>query len=228
MPVIFTMKRHLQITADGSHTIAIPNLQVVYHSKHGAIGESNHVFINAGLKHCIMLQPNQPIQIFEMGFGTGLNCLLTAIYAREHQISIQYNTIEAFPLLSDEVAALNHGDVLGSAKLFQEIHQSDWNKATMPHPFFQLHKHQSTLQQFSTDLLFDCIFYDAFAPSAQPELWTEETFLQLFSMLKPGGFLVTYCSKTVVRRAMLAAGFRVTKIQGPFGKREMVRAFKDA
>lgn len=222
------MERHLQITADGSHTISIPDMQVVYHSKHGAIGESNHVFINAGLKHCVTLHPNKPIQILEMGFGTGLNCLLTAIYSREHQINIQYDTIEAFPLHTNETAALNHGDVLGASKLFREIHESDWNKATILHPFFQLHKHQSTLQQFSTDLFFDCIFYDAFAPSAQPELWTEETFLQLFSMLKPGGFLVTYCSKTVVRRAMQAAGFRVTKIQGPFGKREMVRAFKDA
>lgn len=228
MPLIYDMERQLQITADGSHTIAIPDLQVAYHSKHGAIGESNHVFINAGLKHCIMLRPNQRIQILEMGFGTGLNCLLTAIYAREHQINIQYDSIEAFPLLTNETAALNHGDVLEASNLFREIHQSDWNKATMLHPFFQLHKHQSTLQHFSTDQLFDCIFYDAFAPSAQPELWTEKTFLQLFSMLKPGGFLVTYCSKTVVRRAMQAAGFRVTKIQGPYGKREMVRAFKDA
>ena len=222
------MERQIQITADGSHTIVVPDMQIAYHSKHGAIQESTHIFIEAGLKYCADLQPGKPLQLFEMGLGTGLNALLTAIYAKEHQTNIQYHTIEPFPLLANEISTLNHGHLLANDKLFQQIHQSDWNVTTTIHSFFHLHKYRSTLQHFSGSELFDCIFYDAFAPSVQPELWTAETFLHLFSMLSPGGLLVTYCSKSVVRRAMEAAGFRVTKIQGPFGKREMVRAFKDA
>jgi len=222
------MERLLQITADGSHTISLPAMGVAYHSKHGAIAESNHVFIEAGLNYYASINPGKSVAILEMGFGTGLNCLLAAIYAKKQQLNIRYHTIEPFPLHSDETGTLNYGELLAEKEMFQDIHQSAWNEAILIHPFFHLHKSPSTLQHFSTVELFDFIFYDAFAPSVQPELWTPEIFLQLFSMLKPNGFLVTYCSKTVVRRAMEAAGFRVTKIQGPFGKREMVRAFKDA
>lgn len=222
------MERHFQITADGSHTISIPEIGVSYHSKHGAIGESNHVFINAGLKYYTEQYPGESIRIFEMGFGTGLNCLLTAIFAREQKLNTQYHTIEAFPLSAAETERLNYGDLLAEKELFSNILHAEWNKTTTIHSFLDLHKYPLSLEHFSGDTTFNFIFFDAFAPSAQPELWTEEVFKQLYSLLKPNGFLVTYCSKTVVRRAMQAAGFRVTKIQGPFGKREMVRAFKDA
>lgn len=222
------MERHLQITADGSYTLSIPAMQVTYHSKHGAIQESNHIFIDTGLKYYTELHTCQSIQILEMGFGTGLNCLLTAIYARDQQVNIRYHTIEAFPLQAAEAATLNYGTILHNHNLFQQIHLSTWEQDNLLHPCFLLHKHHCSLQQFSVGQLFNCIFYDAFAPAAQPELWTAEIFCQLFSLLAPNGVLVTYCSKGNVRRAMQAAGFRVTKIQGPPGKREMVRAFKDA
>ena len=222
------MERHLQITADGSHTLSIPHMQVTYHSKHGAIQESNHVFVDAGLKYYHELYPGTSIKILEMGFGTGLNCLLSAIYAIDQNIAVEYNSLEAFPLQSEEYNTLNYGNLLNKNHLFQEIHSCPWNQTHTLHAFFQMHKHHTTLQQFSANSLFNCIFFDAFAPSAQPELWTEEIFTQLFSLLVSGGLLVTYCSKSDVRRAMQAAGFRVTKIQGPPGKREMVRAFKDA
>lgn len=222
------MEKQLQITADGSHTIAIPGMQVTYHSKHGAIQESNHVFIDAGLNYYATLYPKRAITILEMGFGTGLNCLLTAMYGREQQLHIQYHSIESFPLEEAEIHGLNYGKQLNEESLFQKIHDVAWDQPVYPDPLFELHKYHCTLQQFSSDQLFDIIYYDAFAPSAQPELWTETIFSRLFSLLGPGGILVTYCSKSVVRRAMQAAGFRVTKIQGPPGKREMVRAFKDA
>ncbi|HCL05509.1 MAG TPA: SAM-dependent methyltransferase [Chitinophagaceae bacterium] len=222
------MERELQITADGSHTLSIPSMEVTYHSKHGAIQESNHVFIDAGLKYYTGLHPDQTIQILEIGFGTGLNCLLTAIYAREQKLSIQYHGIDAFPLLTEEARSLNHGQLLNNNDLFQQLHACSWNQLHTVDTCFQLHKHHTSLELFSANGLFDCVYYDAFAPSAQPELWTSTIFSQLFSMLGPGGILVTYCSKSDVRRAMQAAGFRVTKIQGPHGKREMVRAFKDA
>jgi len=222
------MERHLQITADGSHTISVPDKSLTYHSKHGAIGESNHVFIQAGLKYYIELNPDKPITLLEMGLGTGLNCLLTAVYAKEQKINTRYHAIEAYPIPADEAVTLNYGALLAEQKMFTDIHRSAWNKTTTIHPFFELHKYPLSLQDFSGTELFNVIFYDAFAPSAQPELWTSSIFLQLYALLKPNGFLVTYCSKTVVRRAMEAAGFRVTKIPGPFGKREMVRAFKDA
>lgn len=222
------MERHLQITADGSHTIAIPDMQVTYHSKHGAIQESNHVFIDAGLKYYHKQHPGQPVQILEMGLGTGLNCLLTAIYAIEQKIPVKYHAIEAFPLQAEEANTLNYGKLLNEDDLFQQIFVSPWNCSNTLHSCFQLYKHHTALQQFADDGLFSCIFYDAFAPSAQPELWTEEIFARLFSLLVPGGLLVTYCSKGDVRRVMETVGFKVTKIQGPPGKREMVRAFKDA
>ena len=222
------MERHLQVTADGSHTLSIPAMQVTYHSKHGAIQESSHVFINAGLDYYTQLHKGQSVQVLEMGFGTGLNCLLTAIYARIHEVPVQYHSLEAFPLSPEEVKKLNYGNILNESELFEQIHQADWNQSVMLHQGFHLHKHHTTMQQFAKNQVFNCIFFDAFAPAAQPELWTETIFASLFSCLAPGGLLVTYCSKGNVRRTMEASGFRVTKIPGPPGKREMVRAFKDS
>ena len=222
------MERILQITADGSHTISIPAMEVTYHSKHGSIQESNHVFINAGLQYLADNHHPPYIKILEAGFGTGLNTLLTAIKAREQQLTVEYHSIEAYPLQPAELASLNYGSLLKEEDLFQKIHQGEWGVPVQLHPYCTIHKHHTTIEQFNSTTTFDCIFYDAFAPTAQPELWTEAVFTKLFSLTNTGGMLVTYCSKSVVRRAMQAAGFRVTKIPGPPGKREMVRAFKDA
>ncbi len=222
------MERILQITADGSHTISIPTMEVTYHSKHGSIQESNHVFMDAGLQYYIDTHATKHIKILEAGFGTGLNTLLTAIRAREQKLIVEYHTIEAYPLQPAELENLNHGSLLKEEDLFQKIHQSEWEIPVQLHPYYSIHKYQTTIEQFNSSNTFDCIFYDAFAPTAQPELWTESVFTKLFSLMNPGAILVTYCSKSIVRRAMQAAGFRVTKIPGPPGKREMVRAFKDA
>ncbi len=222
------MERKLQITADGSHTISIPAMEVTYHSKHGSIRESNHVFIDAGLQYYIDTYDPQNLKILEAGFGTGLNALLTAIKAREQQRMVEYHTIEAYPLQPAELENLNHGSLLKEEVLFQKIHQSEWEIPVQLHPYCTIHKHHTTIEQFNFSNFFDCIFYDAFAPAAQPELWTETIFAKLYALMNAGGMLVTYCSKSIVRRAMQAAEFRVTKIPGPPGKREMVRAFKDA
>ncbi len=221
------MKRHLQFTADGSHTIQIDELNVTYHSKHGAIQESQHVFIDAGISYLHQMKQLNEYQILEMGFGTGLNALLSIIFAEEMRVSVKYHSVEAFPLTDEEVSMLNYGTLLEQLSMFSEIHAVPWNTATPIHPKFELYKHHSTLNDFNTQEQFNIMYYDAFAPTAQPELWTVEVFKKLYQLLKPEGILVTYCSKGVVRRAMEAAGFRVTKLQGPPGKREMVRAFRD-
>lgn len=221
------MKRHLHLTADGSHTIQIDDLEVTYHSKHGAIQESRHVFIDAGIVYLHQSKNPTEYRVLEMGFGTGLNVLLTAVFAEEKNVKILYHSVEAFPITAEEAAALNYGTLLERESLFTKIHQAPWDITVPIHSNFELHKYNTRLDAFSTQEKFDLIYYDAFAPTAQPELWTVEVFKQLYQRLETGGILVTYCSKGVVRRAMEAAGFRVTKLQGPPGKREMVRAFKD-
>ena len=221
------MQRQPIITKDGSHTISIPEMNVTYHSHHGAIQESMHVFINAGLKYVSGNLPKTGISIFEMGFGTGLNALLSFIEAEKNQVKIHYTTVELFPLQEHEITSLNYCEQLHRKDLepvFHQLHQSEWEKDIHISPYFTIHKTKASLLNFTTSKFFNLIYYDAFAPSAQPELWTKQVFEKLFLMLMPGGVLVTYCSKGDVRRAMQAAGFGVEKIQGPPGKREMVRA----
>ena len=215
------MEKHIQITADGSATIAIPAMQVTYHSKHGAVQESNHVFIQAGLEWIIQ-HGLKHIRIFEMGFGTGLNALLTAEYVQKLPIKITYYSAEAFPLDTTESANLNYTN----QALLQQLHETEWNKAKDITSNFTLHKFHSTLDKCSIDEPIDLIYYDAFAPSAQPELWTEAVFGKLYDWTSSNGILVTYCSKGDVRRAMQAAGWKIEKIPGPPGKREMIRAHK--
>lgn len=223
------MLRQPIITKDGSNTISIPEMNVTYHSHHGAIQESMHVYINAGLKYAADMLEMTDIFIFEMGFGTGLNALLTLIEAEKEQRKIHYTTVELFPLQADEIILLNYFEQLQSKDLkpvFQQLHQCEWEKDISISPFFTLKKIRIDLFNLSTYQPFNLIYYDAFAPSAQPHLWTKDVFEKLYNMLLPGGILVTYCSKSDVRRAMQAAGFIVKKIQGPRGKREMVRCRK--
>jgi tRNA U34 5-methylaminomethyl-2-thiouridine-forming methyltransferase MnmC len=223
------MLRQPIITKDGSNTISIPEMNVTYHSHHGAIQESMHVFITAGLKYAADILEMQDIFIFEMGFGTGLNALLSLIEAEKGQRKIHYTAIELFPLQEDEIASLNYCEQLQREDLkpvFQQLQQCEWEKNISITPFFTLKKIRTDLFDLAAYQSFNLVYYDAFAPSAQPQLWTKEVFEKLYNMLLPGGILVTYCSKSDVRRAMLAAGFIVEKIHGPRGKREMVRAGK--
>lgn len=221
------MLRQPIITKDGSYTISVPQMNVTYHSHHGAIQESMHVFINAGLKYVSDTLKVSDTGIFEMGFGTGLNALLTLIEAEKNQAHIIYTAVELFPLHEDELTLLNYCEQLQRQDLipvFKHMHQCEWEKDIPITSLFTLHKKKDNLLSLSASQRFNLIYFDAFAPSAQPELWQKEVFEKLFHMLLPGGALVTYCSKSVVRRAMQAAGLIVQKIQGPRGKREMVRA----
>lgn len=220
------MQRSIVTTRDGSHTISIPAMQVTYHSIHGAIQESEHVFIHAGLEH-VSFSTDKPLRIFEMGFGTGLNALLTLAWAIDHKKNIDYTAIEPFPLENEETRTLNYAGQLDNVTLqtdFEKIHAAGWDELVLINDHFSLRKIKDSLEAVRFDSSFDLIYYDAFAPTAQPELWTEEIFSKLFKATNEGGVLVTYCSKSVVQRAMRAAGWQVEKIPGPHGKREMVRA----
>jgi tRNA U34 5-methylaminomethyl-2-thiouridine-forming methyltransferase MnmC len=222
-------QRTIQLTTDGSHTVAIPSLDITYHSRHGAINESLHVFIDAGLNYWLKQQDTKQLRIFEMGFGTGLNALLTYIEAAKNNLNIHYSSIEQFPLEKEIVASLNYCETLQRndlTELFTTMHAAEWNEDVHLSPSFTLHKIQASLLEMPLKEKFDLVYYDAFAPNAQPELWTVEVFKKLYDALNEGGSLVTYCSKGDVRRALIAAGFNVSKIPGPPYKREMLRAEK--
>ncbi len=223
------MQRVPLLTKDGSHTISIPEMGVTYHSTHGAIQESMHVFIEAGLQYYLSKNKKDIVTIFEMGFGTGLNPLLTLLNAETLQQKISYQTIELYPLLQQEIAQLNYCEQVGRtdlAPIFNELHTSNWNEWVQLAERFSFLKTNQSLISYTSTSFVDIIFFDAFDPSVQPELWTKEVFEKLYSMLSYGGVLVTYCCKGDVRRAMQAAGFTVTRIPGPPGKREMLRAEK--
>lgn len=224
------MERHIISTADGSVTLSIPSSGVTYHSKHGAIQESMHVFIGAGLHYMLSKElTHKPLRILEMGFGTGLNALLVLQESIKTALHVHYETIEAYPLENVVYNQLNYCGQLQAPELqplFLQLHDCAWNTTQEITQQFSFVKRNTNLEVFNSNLLFDLIFYDAFAPSAQPELWTVDIFKKLFDLLTPGGVLTTYCSKGDVRRAMMAAGFSIEKIPGPPGKREMVRAGK--
>ena len=225
------MKKEIIQTADGSHTVSIPEMNVTYHSKHGAIQESMHVFIKEGFYYQLGrpfdyrsgLQPDL-INIFEMGFGTGLNAFLTAIEAVNKKVKVYYVAVEESPLNGEEAMSLNYSENLKHKEWFDVLHECQWSEDIVINEYFTFRKEQTDINNYSTIQAFNIIYYDAFAPAAQPELWTERLFKKLYSMLLPGGILVTYCSKGDVRRALKSAGFAVEKIPGPPGKREMVRA----
>ncbi len=212
------------ITKDGSHSIYVQSLDEHYHSVHGAITESRHVFIEAGLKQF----KNRHIRILEMGFGTGLNALLTFAETNESNISIYYTGIEKYPLESTIIESLNYESFIDPSwkGMLKLIHDSPWQLEVLIKPEFILKKIQCDMHEMELTDEFDLVYFDAFAPEKQPELWTEDLFRQIFLSMRPHSILTTYSSKGMVRRNLKAAGFQVEKIPGPPGKREMTRAYK--
>lgn len=221
------MERIVMQTADGSPTITIPAMGVSYHSRYGAVQESMHVFIAAGYQQ--FTGKPAGINMLEMGFGTGLNALLTLGQAVATGKPTYYHALELYPLQSEEYADLGYAGLAGTGAPgidLQDLHKAAWETDVPVTPHFTLHKSRVSVLGFSPLRQYDLVYYDAFAPGAQPELWTVDVFSRLFTMMAGGGRLVTYCSKGDVRRAMLAAGFIVEKLPGPKGKREMLRAIK--
>jgi tRNA U34 5-methylaminomethyl-2-thiouridine-forming methyltransferase MnmC len=216
------------LTKDGSHTMIIPELDLTFHSRYGAIRESKHVFIEAGLRP-LLEKPVENLAVFEMGFGTGLNALLTLMEAEKHRRTIHYTTLELYPLETSEALSLNYCKQLGTMDFLPSytlLHDCAWESKITVSPYFYFQKIKADLREFNSPALFELVYYDAFAPAAQPALWTPEIFKTIYRWLQPAGILVTYSSKGVVRRSLQSAGFVVEKLPGPPGKREITRAKK--
>lgn len=220
-------KRFL-ITEDGSHTIYLPELKETYHSTHGAISESQYVYIEKGLDFLVH-SGKKSVSIFEMGFGTGLNALLGWVYADKHQVLLDYHSIEAFPLTLDDVQKLNYASLIDddtAADKFNKIHQCKWEEIVELSPNFHLNKIEQRIEEYLTEIQFDVCFFDAFAPSKQVEMWEIPMLEKIKNMLSDGGILVTYCAKGQLKRDLISLGFEVESLPGPPGKFEMVRATK--
>ncbi|MBK9257940.1 MAG: tRNA (5-methylaminomethyl-2-thiouridine)(34)-methyltransferase MnmD [Saprospiraceae bacterium] len=218
----------LLITADGSHTIFSNKLGITYHSKHGAIRESSIVFIESGLKYYHQIYPEKKtISIFEMGFGTGLNALLTYQYASFSGIEIYYDTIEAFPITTELANELNYSSILAiNPSVLSGLHKADWNKIHHLYKGFDFIKQEILLENFNPSKLYDIVYFDAFAPQSQAHLWELEMISRVFDILVPGGVLTTFCAKGSFKRTLKSVGFKVEAIPGPPGKREITRALK--
>ncbi|OMP30371.1 tRNA (5-methylaminomethyl-2-thiouridine)(34)-methyltransferase MnmD [Mangrovimonas sp. DI 80] len=226
------MKRKIITTGDGSKTIQIEDWDEQYHSKHGAIQEAQHVFIKHGLQYKVENfsgSQSEPLSILEIGFGTGLNAFLTLLEAEKLNCSINYVGVEAFPVKPEELQLLNYPEQLSKedrTPQFEALHKVDWLTAHEITSLFTLQKQQKEFKDIDEVNCFDLIYFDAFGARVQPELWTEDIFKIMYEALRPNGVLVTYSAKGSVRRAMLAVGFKVDKLPGPPGKREMLRAYK--
>jgi tRNA U34 5-methylaminomethyl-2-thiouridine-forming methyltransferase MnmC len=212
-------------SADGSHTIYSDKYHQHYHSVHGAIQESVHVFINAGLKAIALPE----VSILEIGFGTGLNCFLTFLESERSNLKISYTAIEPEPLSNKMISKLNFPEALDVSYKkhhLQKIHQCAWDRFETISANFHLKKIQEMVQETLFVEEFDLVYYDAFGPGAQPELWTEEVLSIVCKTLKIGGVFVTYCAKGEVKRILKRNGLTVESLPGPPGKREMIRAIK--
>lgn len=225
------MKREIIITSDGSTTIHIPEWNEQYHSKHGAIQEAKHVFIKKGLNFFnaeLVSASQKEISILEIGFGTGLNAFITLLEAQNQKVN--YVGAEAYPVANEEIEKLNYVKELDAEKFnneFQKIHETSWETKHDITPNFSLTKRQQFFKDITDKDSFNLIYFDAFGARVQPNLWTENIFKKMFEALKSGGVLVTYAAKGSVRRAMQSVGFSVERLEGPPGKREMLRAIKN-
>ena len=215
------------ITGDGSHTLKLAGVDEHYHSVHGAIAESMHVFINAGLKKVLEASPGR-VSILEVGFGTGLNALLTLGQCRMACAATTYTALEPFPLKEEIWKSLNYAGLSGidhASQCFAAIHEGPWGDMFEPEPGFRMQKLMVGIQDYRPGTaLHNLVYFDAFGPDVEPALWTEEIFENIAKLTAPNGLLVTYSAKGSVRRAMQKAGFSVERLQGPKGKREMLRA----
>lgn len=214
-------------TSDGSDSLLNVDLNETYHSVHGAIQESEHVFIQAGLDYLLQKKTLHKFNILEIGFGTGLNALLTGQRLQHDTGRANYTSIEAYPLSEEIWTALNYGSKVGDEDFFKQLHQVAWETSVELTPNFTLLKKKTTLQQAMLPAnQYHLVYFDAFAPSKQPEMWTFEMLKKITLTLHPGGIFVTYCAKGQLKRDLKTLGLTVETLPGPPGKMEMVRAIK--
>lgn len=215
------------VTADGSQTLYLQGLNEHYHSINGALAETVHVFLQNGF---LSLKERPGINLLEIGFGTGLNALATAIEAVKQKIKVNYYTYEKYPVSDQIISQLDYGLLFNgeNARLFQAIHQAEWNRLIEIDSLFSIQKSETDFTDCNLppNLLFDVVYFDAFAPDIQPELWTLEIFQKIFKNMAEDAVLTTYSAKGEVRRRLQAAGFFVERLPGPAGKREMLRAIR--
>ena len=217
------IRPEILVSDDGSHTLRHPVLGDTYHSTRGAVGESEHVFIRTGFDS--VMKPH--IRLFEMGFGSGLNALLTLGRARETGKTVDYHTAELYPVAPRVAEQLNYVEPdspLSGA--FRKMHTSPWGIPVRIDTHFQLTKYDKSLPEIDFATIFDVIYFDAFAPDTQPELWTETIFRKLYDHTAAGGILVTYSAKGIVKQALRAAGYEIERLPGALGKRHMLKAIR--
>ncbi|HKI89461.1 MAG TPA: tRNA (5-methylaminomethyl-2-thiouridine)(34)-methyltransferase MnmD [Draconibacterium sp.] len=220
------MKQQIIPTADGSQTLFLPDMNEQYHSVNGARTESEYVFIEKGFRFHSGPMPT----VFEVGFGTGLNALLTAIVAEKDKRKTTYFTIEKYPLDETIINQLNYGQLVSekARQWFGQIHACPWNVTVEINPWFFLHKLNANIitSPLTGMKLFDVVYFDAFGPDKQPEMWTPEIFRKIFNRSSAGSIFVTYSAKGEVRRQLEAAGFQMERLPGPPGKKQMLRGIK--
>lgn len=212
----------IKVSNDGSHTLYVSDLDEHYHSINGAVNESIHVFIHAGLNQI----KHKEIKILEFGFGTGLNALLTAINSKGKDIC--YHTLEKYPIGNELINELNYAGLFDGkyASVFEKIHQVDWETEQKVMGNFFITKQLIDFKEVIFKNKYHLIYFDAFAPDIQPKLWTKEIFSKAYDALYSGGVITTYCAKGMVRRVMQEVGFKMERLPGPPGKREMLRGIK--
>ena len=215
-------------TEDGSHSLYRKDLKETYHSFHGALQESVHVFINMGLDYFFEKYKPTEIRILEVGFGTGLNALLAQDFAERNQVHIHFETLETMPLSAEIYQNLNYADKMNKQEVFMAMHDCQWESEEDISEFYTLKKVNTPLEEYQNNRLFDLIFFDAFAPSKQPELWEKEILAQVFAVTASPGVFTTYCAKGQLKRDLKAVGYNMETLPGAPGKKEMVRAEKKA
>ena len=214
------------LTDDGSHSLISEAFGETYHSKSGAIEETQFVYLEAGLAF-VTAQNLTEINILEVGFGTGLNALMTFREAERQGLKVNYFAYEAFPISIEQAQQLNYADKLGmNPQIFHDIHAADWGEMQPLSNFFNIQKFEKTFDQIDYQNLMHLIYFDAFDPKVQPELWDETMMQRMFNALKPNGILTTYSAKGSVKRALRSVGFQVELLPGPPSKRHITRAIK--
>ena len=216
------MKRRMIMTEDGSHSLFVEDLGETYHSKHGAKQESVFIYINNGFQYIT----KDTLSVLEVGFGTALNAWLTYKCAVEQRKKVSYTGVEAFPLQKEEWSMLNYAASDEEQKMLTALHEAEWEKEVVLHPFFHLKKMKIEWEEFSTQERYDLIYYDAFGYDFQPEMWSKKLMETLYTILEPGGVMITYACKGVIIRTLKEVGFEVSKLDGPPGKRQITRAVK--